>query len=107
MRILLDECVHAGVRGAFPGHAVRTVTQIGWRGTGDGPLLSFAQDHFDVFVTIDRTLERQLKLETFKIGFLLVHVRDNRLVSYRPLFEELKNGADAVSPGQVLHIGDP
>ena len=58
MRILLDECVNAGVKAAFPGHAVRTVTEISWRGSKDDLLLARAENLFDVFVTIDRRLER-------------------------------------------------
>ena len=37
MHILLDECVHVGVKAAFPGHAVRTVSETGWSGSGGGP----------------------------------------------------------------------
>jgi predicted nuclease of predicted toxin-antitoxin system len=58
VRILIDECVHIGVKRAFNGHLVKTVNEIGWRSIKDGPLLMFAQDEFDVFVTIDRNLER-------------------------------------------------
>ena len=54
MRILLDECVHAGVKAAFPGHEVRTVAEIGRRSSADCVLLEAAQRSFDVFVTIDR-----------------------------------------------------
>lgn len=57
MRILLDECVHAGVRAAFPGYSVSTVTEAGWRGGKDGSLLGLAERGFDVFVTIDRKFE--------------------------------------------------
>ena len=56
MRILLDECVHIGVKAAFSGHIVKSVTEVGWRSRKDGPLLALAQEEFDVFVTIDRSL---------------------------------------------------
>jgi predicted nuclease of predicted toxin-antitoxin system len=56
VRILLDECVHRGVRLAFPGHAVACVTDTEWRSSKDPTLLGFAERNFDVFVTIDRTL---------------------------------------------------
>ena len=59
MRILLDECVNAGVKAAFAGHEIKTVTEAGWRGAKDGPLLALAQKSFDVFVTIDRRFGRQ------------------------------------------------
>ena len=82
MRILLDECVHAGVRAAFPGHATKTVTDAGWRGSKDGP-----RDNFDVFVTIDRTLEHEHQLSRFRLGFVVVRVPDNTFAAYKPLFE--------------------
>ena len=50
----LDECVNAGVKGAFQDREVHTVTEIGWRGLEDGALLSRVQGQFDVFVTIEQ-----------------------------------------------------
>lgn len=66
MRILLDECVHIGVKAAFGLHIVKSVTEIGGRSSKDGPLLAFAQDEFDVFVTIDGNLEHQQNLARLK-----------------------------------------
>ena len=70
MRILLDECVPARLKRAFPGHAVRTVTESGWRTSKDRPLLTFAQERFDVFVTVDRQLEIENDLTRFRLGSL-------------------------------------
>ena len=67
MRILLDECVPARLKKDFPGHAVQSVTQTDWRTSKDGPLLSFAQGRFEVFVTVDRKLEKQNDLSKFKL----------------------------------------
>ena len=89
MRILLDECVYAGVKAAFPGHAVKTVAEIGWRSSKDGPLLAYAQDHFDIFVTIDRKLGQQQNLRKLKLGIVLVRVPSNEIASYQPIFAEL------------------
>ena len=71
MRILLDECVNTGVKAAFPGHSVKTVTEISWRSSKDGPLLAYAENTFDVFVTIDRKLERQHDLKNLRLGFVV------------------------------------
>jgi len=84
VRVLLDECVNAGVRSALPGIDVQTVTEIGWRSGKDGPLLSFAQNSFDVFVTIDRKLEHQQNIRILNIGVVVVHVRNNELDSLLP-----------------------
>ena len=105
MRVLLDECVNAGVRAAFPGHAVRTVTQAGWSDSKDGPLLKFAEQNFDVFVTIDGTLERQNKLSALKLGVVIAHVPNNKLASYEPLFRQLNAAAEKVTAGEVVHLG--
>lgn len=107
MRILLDECVHAGVRDAFPGHAVKTVTEAGWRSVKDAQLLPLAEKHFDVFLTVDKRIERQHALHKFRLAFLIVHVRSNKLESFLPLFPDLLAAALTLRPGQVLHIGPP
>ena len=104
MRILLDECVHAGVRIAFPGHAVKTVTEAGWRTSKDGPLLAFAERHFDVFVTIDRKLERQHDLSKLHLVFVLARVPNNTLAGYLPVFAQLREAVERVRPGEVLHV---
>jgi hypothetical protein len=59
VRILLDECVHAGVRAAFPNHAVRTMVEVGWNGRKDAEFFPDPKRAFDVFVTIDRRIERE------------------------------------------------
>jgi predicted nuclease of predicted toxin-antitoxin system len=89
VRILLDECVPTRLKRAFPGHAVQSVTETGWRTSKDGPLLSFAQDRFDVFVTVDRRLETQNDLSRFKLGFIIARVPNNRLDAIAAIFEQL------------------
>ena len=104
MRILLDECVHSGVRKAFPGHSVKTVTEAGWRSCVDNVLLDYAQHSFDVFVTIDRKIEHQVNIEQFQIGIVMVHIRSYQLVDYLPLFPALLNAAHMVRPGKLLVV---
>jgi hypothetical protein len=105
VRILLDECVNAGVRHALPGHIVRTVTEVGWSAVPDGPLLELAQTEFDVFVTIDRNMERQNNLSKLSLGFVVARVRSNELSSYRPLFDQMKEAAETVRGGEIIHVG--
>lgn len=107
MLILLDECVPARLRKAFPGHAVQTVTQTGWRTSKDGALLAFAQDRFDVFVTVDRQLEKQNDLSHLRLGFLVARVPNNRLDGFEPIFSQLNAAAKRVRHGEVIHIVSP
>ena len=104
MRILLDECVHAGLRAAFPGHEVRTVRQIGHLSSRDDMLLQVAQRSFDVFVTIDRKLPLQHKIETLNLGVILVRVPNNTIQSYRPLFAALLEAVENVRSGELIQV---
>lgn len=104
MRILLDECVNAGVKAAFPGHAVKTVAEIGWGGTKDAPLLEHAQKSFDVFVTIDRNLERHVNPAKLKLGIIIAHVASNEICSYQSIFTALLDAATNIRAGEILYV---
>ncbi len=59
MRILRDECGHAGIRKAFVGHSVTTVPHGGWSGIKNGRLLALIGGNFEVFLTIDQNIRHQ------------------------------------------------
>jgi predicted nuclease of predicted toxin-antitoxin system len=107
VRILLDECVPARLKKAFPGHAVQSVTETGWRTSKDALLLNFAQDRFDVFGTVDRKLETQNDLRKFKLGFIIARVPNNRLDAFEPIFEQLSIAAAEVRRGEIIHVVSP
>ena len=86
---------------------MQSVTQTGWRTSKDGPLLSFAQERFDVFVTVDRRLEQQNELGELKPGFIVVRVPHNRLEAFEPVFEQLKLAAETVGQGEVVYVVSP
>ena len=107
MRILLDECVNPRVKRAFTGHDVRTVAEVGWRTIEDRPLLELVQGNFDVFVTIDRSLEYQQNLRKLDFGIVIVHVPKNRIACYEPIFGQILAAAEDARPGRVLHVRSP
>jgi predicted nuclease of predicted toxin-antitoxin system len=107
VRILLDECVPARLKEAFPGHAVQSVTETEWRTSKDGPLLNLAQKHFDVFVTVDRGLATQNDLTKFRLGVIVARVPNNRLDGFVPIFEMLNAAAGRVRPGQAIYVVSP
>ena len=49
MRLLLDESLPRRLRAHLPGHAVKTVVEMGWRGYKNGRLLAAAAAEFDAF----------------------------------------------------------
>ena len=107
MRLLLDECVNAGVRKALSGHLVSTVAESGWSSIKDGPLLLLAQQRFDVFVTIDRSLEHQQNLARLKMGVVIIRVPNNEIESYQPIFELIRTAVEAARPGVVVRVVHP
>jgi predicted nuclease of predicted toxin-antitoxin system len=107
VRILLDECVPVRLKAALPGHTVRSVTETGWRSSTDKSILGFAQKHFDVFLTVDRNLEKQHNLGKLGLGFVVVHVPNNRLDAFQPILRELRDAVEAIRSGEVLHVRHP
>ena len=107
MRVLLDECVNPRLREAFPGHAVRTTAEQGWKGLKNGDLLVRAEPEFDVFLTIDRNLEYQQNLPRLRLGVVVAHVPDNRMDSYEPILAELRRAVDTVGAGEAVRVLHP
>jgi len=104
VRILLDECVNAGIKEALPGHEVSTVSEIGWRTSKDGPLLAFAHTRFDVFITVDRNLPYQQNVKVLKMGVIVVRVQSNQIDSYKPVLAVLQKVIKTVQPGEVIVV---
>ncbi len=107
MRILLDECVPARVKHAFPGHSVQTVSEAGWQASQDPTLLAFAEKRFDVFVTVDRNLTKQNDVRRFLLGFVVVATPNNRLESFEAIYADLLAAAEKVTAGQTIVVSHP
>jgi len=75
MRILLDENVPGKLRLAFPGHIVATVGEMGWTGAKNGELLTFAENVFDVLITVDKGIQYQNPFHNKNIALITLVVR--------------------------------
>jgi hypothetical protein len=104
MRILLDECVHAGIKKAFSGHSVQTVPEAGWSGIKNGKLLALITGHFDLFLTIDQNIRHQQNLTNLPFAILFVSVPNNMIDSYLPLFDLMRETVQKLRPGEVTVI---
>jgi predicted nuclease of predicted toxin-antitoxin system len=105
MLVLLDECLPEGLRAELPGHQVLTAREAGLTGKKDGDLLTAASGRFDVFITMDRSLEWQQRVNAFDIRVIIIRARSNSLLSIRPLIPDLLRLLIIVSPGQVVRVG--
>ena len=104
MRILLDECVHVGIKAAFPGHFVSTVPEAGWSGIKNGRLLALVDGNFDAFLTIDQNIRFQQNLNNLPFAILFVSVPNNMLSSWQPLYALLKETIEQLQPGNIRTI---
>ncbi len=104
MRILLDECVDPRVKGLLRAHDVRTVHEMGWDTLKDASLLNLAQEHFDIFFTIDRKLEHQQNLAKLSLAVVVVEVPKNRFRFYERIQAELLRAIERADPGRATHV---
>ncbi len=105
MRVLLDENLPHDLIATLAGHEVVTVQGLGWAGTLNGELLKRAGDVADVFVTMDRKLERQHDLTKCPFGVVVIRARSNQMQDLLPLVDELLEAVTTVKPGQVTRVG--
>lgn len=89
MRVLLDECVPRQLKHELSGHDVRTVTEMGWSGVKNGPLLRRAAPEFDAFLTVDQGLEYQQNLFTLDLIAILMAAKSNDIDDLRPLMPQV------------------
>ena len=106
MRVLLDENVPHDLIPQFAGHDVLSVQGLGWAGVTNGDLLKRARGTIDVFVTMDRKLERQHDLSGLPFGVLVIVAKSNRMVDLLPFVVALREAVARIGPGQVAHVGD-
>ena len=104
MRVLLDECVNPRLRRAFSGHEVTTVAEAHWLTLPDNELLALAQGNFDVFITIDQGFAHQHNLRKLSFGIVIVNIPVNTMRFYEPIFERIRQAAEFVKAGEVIHV---
>lgn len=73
MRILFDQATPVPLRAFLTGHTVRAAAQEKWDRLQNGDLLNAAEAAgFDVFLTTDKNIRYQQKLEGRKIAIVLL-----------------------------------
>ena len=90
MRVLLDECMPRKLKRELEGHDAHTVPEMGWASKKNGELLRLAAGHFDVFLTVDRSLAYQQNLTGISIAINSLNARSNRMVDLRPLMADVR-----------------
>ena len=106
MRILLDECVPRRLKRHFRDRGlVLTVTDAGLSGYKNGQLLRRIAGDFNIFITIDKSIQYQQNLASFDISFALLRVTTNDISDIEPLLPRLFARWHELKPGTLLIIG--
>ena len=104
----MDHCVPRQLMrplaGDPPDLDVERVGVLGLADLDDGPLLDRIEGRCDVFVTVDKRLPSQQRLEGRPFGTVLLRARANTPTALRPLVPRAREAATQVAPGQLIVI---
>jgi predicted nuclease of predicted toxin-antitoxin system len=109
MKILIDECVPAGLASVLRerGCECDTVREAGYGSKKNGALLSLAEGNWDVFLTIDRNIKYQQNMTGRKIGILILRVKSNRMPDVLPYLSSCIEALNSLRHGEIVEVGQP
>ena len=117
MKILFDHNLPRRLREHLPGYEIRTVKEMNWEQLRNGALMMVAiTAGFDVFVTMDKQLERQQNLAALPLPVVVLDGDSNALpvlIAFVPflqlLFESSLERALYIVQvnGNVLRLNEP
>jgi len=104
LKILLDENLDWRLERHLPGHEVESVPLIGWAGVENGELFARAQDRFDVFITMDSKMTRELNIQDSKLAVIVLKAPSNMLSDTFPLMPKVLALLPTAKAGTVVFI---
>ena len=105
MRILLDECVPRRLKRYFRDQQlVLTVGDAGLSSYTNGQLLRRINGQFDVFITVDKSIQHKQNLSEYDVAFVLLRARSNDVVHIEPLLPKLTARWNELTRGHLLTI---
>jgi len=104
LRILLDENLDWRLERYLPGHKVASVPLIGWAGVENGELLERARDRFDIFITMDSKMVRELNIQDLKLALVVLKAPSNMLSDTFPLMEKVLAQLPTARAGTVTVV---
>lgn len=105
MRILLDECLPNQLRHHFPGHDVHSSQWAGLAGLKNGALLLAAElAGYEVFLTVDKGIPHQNRMEGCKIALICIRAASNDLDDLSPKVGEILSLLPEIKAGDVRFV---
>ena len=107
-RVLLDHCVPRQLARALAGDPpdldVARVGALGLAALDDRPLLDAIEGRCEVFVTVDKRLPSQQRIEGRPFGTVLLRARANTPAALGPLVPRAREAVARVGPGQLVVV---
>lgn len=101
--ILLDENLPVALRHHLAEFDVVTVQFQGWSGKQNGELIGLIDGRFDVFITGDKNLRYQQRIETRQIA--INELPFTRLRSLEPYLDQFRAAIFDSAAGDYIQIG--
>ena len=104
MRVLLDESLPRKLKNYLTDFDTLTVRDVRLTGLKNGLLLKAVAELADVFVTADRNVEYQQRLDRFKLAVIVLESRRTDLDSLLPLVPGLQEAIRACKTQKVQYV---
>jgi hypothetical protein len=103
LKVLFDEDVPRKLVQRLPQHEIHTVVSMQWGGIKNGALLTLIErERFNVFLTGDKNLEKQQRLEGRPFAVLIMSAINWPVI--RPHVHRIAGALDEARPGTVNTI---
>jgi hypothetical protein len=103
LKVFFDEDVPRKLARSLPQHDIQTVVSMRWGGFKNGALLELIErEGFDVFLTGDKNMENQQRLEGLPFAVLIMSAISWPVV--RPHIHKISVAIDEARPGTVKTI---
>jgi hypothetical protein len=103
LKVLFDEDVPRKLARSLPRHDIHTVVSMRWGGVKNGALLTLIErDRFDVFLTGDKNMDKQQRLEGRPFAVLIMSAINWPVI--RSHIQKISKALDEAQPGTVKTI---
>ena len=104
MKVLIDECLPAGLKESLTamGHECETVRRAGYGAKKNGELLSLMEGQWDVLLTNDRNIKYQQNMSGRNVSILVLLAKSNRIKDLLLLMSACAQALRSIQPGSVV-----
>jgi predicted nuclease of predicted toxin-antitoxin system len=103
LKVLFDEDVPGKLARLLPGHEIHTVVSMEWGGVRNGELLTLIErEHFEIFLTGDKNMSKQQRLEGRPFAVLIMSAINWPVV--RQHIDKISVALNEARPGTIKAV---